>query len=255
MLNKIHTLKADNFIIDLEDAVPQEEKEQARSYVKEFLKGLISNKNIYVRINSYESHEFVNDINSIPLEDIQGLMISKCESLKEVEVISQLSDLPLIPQIESLTGYKNINEILSHAKVERLSFGSVDMSNDLKLRAKDQYNNPLLNEMRIQLSLASKLAGKRNPIDAPYIQIDDLQNLQLECEYARKTGYGGKLAIHPKQTETISSAFGYSEVEIEMAKEIVERYENTDEKTFSHNNIMVDKPVYLAMKDIMNANA
>lgn len=254
MLNKIHSLNADYFIIDLEDAVPQAEKYRARKEVKEFLEKPLSKENIYIRINSYESKEFMHDIETVPLEKIQGLIISKCESLKEVEAIGELSELPLIPLIESLPGYNNLKEILSHPNVERVFFGSVDMSNDLKIRTKDYYNNPLLNEMRVQISLMSKLSGKENPIDSPYIQIDDLQNLQLECEYARKTGFGGKQAIHPKQSDTISSVFGYNEDEIQLAKEIIVRYEETDEKTFSHRNVMVDKPVYLAMKEIVKAN-
>lgn len=255
MLNKMHSLNTDTFVIDLEDAVPHIEKRQARKYLKNFLEAPFSNKKIYIRINSYESKEFLEDIESIPPDGVRGLIISKCESLMEVETISRLTVLPLVPLIESLTGYKNLDEILSHPSVERVSFGSVDMSNDLNIRWKDYYNNPLLNEMRVQLSIASQLFGKKSPIDSPYTQIDNIQNLQLECEYARKAGFGGKLAIHPKQNEIISSIFGYSEEELQMAKEIVERYEETDEKTFSHKNIMVDKPVYLAMKHILITNS
>lgn len=255
MLSKIHSLNSNYFIIDLEDAVPQAEKEQAREFVREFLEKPCSKKNIYIRINSYESKEFLNDIETIPLEKIHGLIISKCESLEEVEAVAKLSDLPLIPLIESLVGYNNLTEILTHPNVERVAFGSVDMSNDIKIRTKDYFKNPLLNEMRLQISILSKLFHKQNPIDSPYIQIDDLQNLKLECEYARKAGFDGKLSIHPKQNEVISLAFGYDNEEIYLAKEIVERYEGSDEKTFSHRNIMVDKPVYLAMKNIILTNS
>lgn len=255
MLNKIHSLNPDHFIIDLEDAVPEEEKEVARKWIREFLKVPISDKNVYIRINSYESKEYIEDIQSLPAKGVKGLIMSKCESREEVEAISRLSDLPLIPQIETLAGYNNLEKTLSHPSVERVAFGSVDMANDIGVRAKDYFNNPLLNEMRIRISLASRSAGKKSPIDSPHIEIDDLHNLQLECEYARKAGFGGKLAIHPKQIETIYSVFGYSEEEIQLAKEIVERYEETDEKTFSHRNVMVDKPVYLAMKEIVISNS
>ena len=251
MLSKIRTLSSDCFIIDLEDAVPDIEKDLARKNVKGFLEEPLKQKEIYVRINSFESKEFKKDIEAIPSSAVKGLVLSKCEASEEVDEVSSLTNLKIIPLIESLAGYTNLEEILSHPNVERVAFGSIDMAHNLKIRSGDVNENPLLNEMRLQISLCSKIFGKQNPIDSPLIQIDDLQKLQSECEYARKIGFSGKLSIHPKQLEVIQTVFGYSNSEIQLAKEIVERYEGSKIKTFSHKSVMVDKPVYLAMKDIL----
>lgn len=87
---------------------------------------------------------------------------------------------------------------------------------------------------------------------APCIFIDKLDVLQQESEFAKKIGYYGKLAIHPKQLEIIANAFSLSEEEIKLAKEIVEIYEQNNYKTLSYKNIMIDRPVYLRMKKLLN---
>lgn len=52
MLAKIPSMNANAYIIDLEDSIPEEEKEEALMRVVNYLDGQSSVSNIIVRINS-----------------------------------------------------------------------------------------------------------------------------------------------------------------------------------------------------------
>ncbi|WP_268807864.1 HpcH/HpaI aldolase/citrate lyase family protein [Metasolibacillus fluoroglycofenilyticus] len=256
-LNKIHAqLEADYFIIDLEDAVPIAEKSATRKNVQDFMTNNPTSKKVYLRINSIDSNLYEDDLKNINMKLFKGVILSKCENATQVKIIEDLlktqSVTPcIIPLIETVNGYYNLQEILKEGSVERIAFGAIDMANEFDIAGDNLIDNPLLNEMRITMALLSKRFNKQAPLDAPCIFIDRLSVLQQESEFAKKIGYYGKLAIHPKQLETIANVFSYSEEEIKLANEIVEIYEHNNYKTISYKNIMIDTPVYLRMKKIL----
>ncbi|WPK12811.1 CoA ester lyase [Lysinibacillus louembei] len=250
-------LQADYFIIDLEDAVPLAEKSETRKNVQDFMTNHPTSKDIYLRINSIDSLLYEDDLNKISIELFKGIILSKCEDAKQVKIIENLlvkqSVAPnIIPLIETVQGYYHLQEILQETSVERIAFGAIDMANEFNISGENLINNPLLNDMRIQMALLSRRFNKQPPLDAPCIFIDKLDVLQQESEFAKKIGYYGKLAIHPKQLEIIANAFSLSEEELKLAKEIVEVYEQNNYKTISYKNIMIDTPVYLRMKKLLN---
>lgn len=252
-------LNPNYIIIDLEDAIPQHEKVNTRIQVNNFLMKYEKNTPLYIRINDVNSEFFAEDLSVIHFEKVEGIILPKCEDLEDVwrvqDILEKLSiQKPIIPLIETVKGYYNLERILEAEAVSRIAFGSVDLAMDLSILEEDILNNPLVQHIRLQISLLSKKHKKLPPIDSPCIYLDSEELLENETVNARKLGYNGKLAIHPKQIKCIQQVFEIQENELFLAKEIVETFEANNYKTIAFKNMMVDMPVYLKMKNLLSAS-
>lgn len=144
-----------NIILDLEDSVqdtlnPKNTpllKEEARRSIPIVIEELhkkeidISN-NIYIRINSLESGELEHDIqivkNVCNYVEYIGVFTPMIKNVKDLYTIkSLLSEIfykvKLIPIIETVNGYKNLQEILKNAielNIEYIHYGHYDYSLD-----------------------------------------------------------------------------------------------------------------------------
>lgn len=250
-------LNPNYIIIDLEDAIPRHEKIDTRLQVNEFLLKYEKDTPIYIRINDVNSEFFTEDLSVIDFGKVEGIILPKCEDLDDIErvqdILGKLSiQKPIIPLIETVKGYSNLETILEAESVPRVAFGAVDLAMDLSILEEDILNNPLVQHIRLQISLLSKLFNKLPPIDSPCIYLDNAELLEHEAVNARKLGYSAKLAIHPKQIKCIQQVFEIQENELTLAKEIVETFEANNYKTMAYKNMMVDMPVYLKMKNLLS---
>ena len=88
-IEKAKSLNADIICFDLEDSVPLNEKQAARDLVSEALeeKKDHGNRNVYVRINSYESGMSFQDLDAIVSDQIDGVVVPKVNNEKEVNYL------------------------------------------------------------------------------------------------------------------------------------------------------------------------
>ena len=142
-LEKAKSLPADIVCFDLEDSVPDKEKKKARVLIKNTLKQ--RNKyspDVFVRTNSPESGLVEADLKEIVQKGIDGVVIPKVNSAKELRKIEKtISSLEkkrkirgtrLMPSIESALGVVNCYEIASSSKrIDALVFGIFDLLNDM----------------------------------------------------------------------------------------------------------------------------
>lgn len=154
MLPKIISLNA-NIILDIEDSVQdtlnQENtpilKEEARQsipiLIDELLeKGIDIGKNIYIRINSFESGELEKDIeiikhicNKVDKIGVFVPMVKHIDDLYNIKeyLHNEFQNVKIVPIIETVEGYRNLQEILDNAKIvniEYIHYGHYDYSLD-----------------------------------------------------------------------------------------------------------------------------
>ncbi len=91
--------------------------------------------------------------------------------------------------------------------------------------------------------LASRVAGIVPPLDGVTPTLDDPDRLAADVDRARRLGFGGKLCIHPRQTEAVNRGFSPSEAEVAWARRIVEASEKAGVGAFRVDGKMVDRPV------------
>lgn len=265
MLLKINTLKADVFILDLEDAVSLNHKQFSRDLVKKHFRDI--QKPTILRINSMETHEHSLDMSLVAeiasFNSFQGIMLPKAINKKNIEkVVNHLFEIeketkiykkiPIIPLIESASGIRNAYEIAcADERITQLAFGGVDFIGDI-----DAQPTPCEQELlyaRSEIIISSRSAGLDKPIDTVYVNFKDTEGFSSNCSYVKKLGFGSKLLIHPSQVDTANQVFSPSKLEVEEAKKIMDNiHENGNIGTFQVNGKMVDKPVIEKAKRTLN---
>jgi citrate lyase subunit beta/citryl-CoA lyase len=208
---------ADAVVLDLEDAVAPDRKEAARRAIQtQCPTGLP----VIVRINAAASPHFQADLAALKELPLAAVMLAKAEHAADIAAVRARlgANMAVIPLIESARGIANLAAILASDGVWVAAFGALDCALDLGC----QPSWEALQLVRCELVLRSRLAGKLAPIDGVTTSLDDVALIEAEARRASDLGFGGKLAIHPKQVAAITRAFKPDEAAIAWANKVMQ---------------------------------
>ena len=210
-----HDSDVDALVIDIEDAVPAQEKRRARAATVEWL----ARRSAWVRVNDAASGHWAEDLAALrDSPGLLGVMLAKVESAAQVaETAAALeTDTRVVALIESARGIQSVFEIAGHPETFRLAFGTGDFRRDTGIA-----DDPLaLAYARSQLVIASAAAGIPGPIDGPALDDDALIEAAL---HARSMGMTGKLSLRLGQVGAINDALSPSPDEVEWARDLLAR--------------------------------
>lgn len=232
-------------IIDLEDAVAPADKDAARATLAGWLR---PEHAVIVRINSADTPWFADDLALCGAPGVAGVMVPKSERPETLAQVRAAGARGLLPLVESAAGIANLDALARAPGVWRLAFGSIDLQVDLGL--KDATEDELL-PLRLQLVLASRLAGIGAPVDGVSTAIDDADRLQQDVARARRLGFAGKLCIHPKQVALVQAGMAPSAAELDWARRVIDASAAAGGAALAVNGKMVDKPVLLRAQAIL----
>jgi len=228
---------ADVVILDLEDAVAPAGKAAARDAVHRWF---TEGGRGWLRLNGSDTDWHADDLALLGLPGVQGAMLPKAE---DPTVLAAVADLlggrPLVPLVETALGLWRAHELARTAGVWQLAFGSVDYQLDLGITG----DGDELLQARSQLVLASRVAGVLPPIDGVTVDLDDPQVLHADVARARRLGFGGKLAIHPRQIEAIHAGFGPTADELAWAQRVVDAAQGSAGDAVRLDGKLIDKPI------------
>jgi len=237
---------ADAVIIDLEDAVPPEAKAAARATLASWL---TPQHPVVVRINAPGTLWFAEDVALCALSGVDAVMVPKAERVADLQRIATVAvTRPILPLVETATGFENARALARAEGVQRLVFGSIDFQLDLGMKGADEE----LLSFRAQLVLISRLADLAPPADGVSVSIDDLTQLERETARARRLGYGAKLCIHPRQVETVNRGFTPTDEELAWARRVLEAAAQARGAAAALDGKMIDRPVILRAQSIVD---
>lgn len=235
---------ADAVIVDLEDAVPAPDKRAAR----EALASWVSPAHpVLVRVNSADSEWFRDDLALCGLPGVAGVVLPKAEQAADLAAIRAAGATKILPLIESALGLWNAPDLARAPGVERLVFGAIDFSVDLRIKE----GHEQLLYFRSQLVLVSRVAGIQAPVDGVTVAIDDIGPVREDTGLARSLGFGGKLCIHPKQVPIVNAGFAPTAAERDWAARVLEAAENANGAAVALDGKMVDRPVILIAQQML----
>ena len=239
-LEKSKSLTADIVCFDLEDSVPDKEKKKARVLIKNALKKRNQySASIFARTNSPDSGKIEADLKEIVQKGIDGIVIPKVNSAKELKKIEKtisslekkrkIKGIRLMPSIESALGVVNCYEIASASKrIDALVFGIFDLLNDMGIEYTK--GNPRgAKYSRYKVSVAAT-AARVAAIDGIWQDLKDKKGFTKDCQVGKSLGYSGKSVIHPDQIKTVHKIFHPSRPEIAWAKKVCSVYEKSTKK-------------------------
>ena len=229
-------------IVDLEDAVPPDQKDAARATVAAWLSAA---KPVVVRINAAETRWFRDDVALCRRAGVAAVMLAKAERTEDLAAVGD--HVPLIPLIESAAGFDRVRAIAAAPGVQHLAFGAIDFQLDLSMRA--GYDELVF--FRSQLVLASKLANLAASIDSPSAAIDAPEEVEGEAQRARRLGFGAKLCIHPKQIDAVNRSFSPNTADIEWAQRVLAGAQASQGAAVALDGRMIDTPVILRAQAVL----
>ena len=239
-LEKAKSLSADIVCFDLEDSVPDKEKKNARTLIKSALKKRNQySSSVFARTNSPDSNKIEADLKEIVQKGIDGIVIPKVNSAKEIKKIEKtisslekkrkIRGIRLIPSIESALGIINCYEIASASKrIDAIVFGIFDLLNDIGIEY-TKGNPPGAKYSRYKVPVAATAAGVY-AIDGIWQDIKDTSGLKKDCEVGKSLGYVGKSVIYPDQIKTVHKIFHPNKTEISWAKKVCNIYKKSTKK-------------------------
>jgi len=235
---------ADAVIIDLEDAVAPADKDAARAAVAAWLSPAHP---VLLRINGADTQWFSDDLALCGLPGITAVVLPKAEHADQVRAVAACAPgIAVLPLIESAQGFFNVQSVAQTQAVQRLIFGSIDFQLDMGIEGDDLE----LLYFRSQLVLQSRIAGIQAPVDGVTTAIDDVAQIQLETQRARRLGFRGKLCIHPRQVDIVNQCFMPSEESIAWAQKVLAAAHAAQGAAVALDGKMIDLPVIRKAQEI-----
>ena len=266
-LEKAKSLSADIVCFDLEDSVPDKEKKKARTLIKNALKKRNQySASVFARTNAPDSNKIEADLKEIVQKGIDGIIIPKVNSAKEIKKIEKIilsiekkrkiRGIRLIPSIESALGVINCYEIASSSKrIDALVFGIFDLLNDVGIEYTK--GNPLgAKYSRYKIPIAAAAAGVY-AIDGIWQDIKDTSGLKKDCKVGKSLGYVGKSVIYPDQIKTVHKIFHPNKTEIAWAKKVCNIYNKSSKKGKGATVVdgkMIDEVHYKQAKALLDVS-
>ena len=268
MLEKASGIEADALFPDLEDAVPPDEKSEARDTVERMLPALAAGgAPVIPRVNAVSTGLAEEDVRAVMGPHISAISIGKVDTAADVlefEAVMVAAEsaagLPagsvgILPWIETARAVIAAFEICSATpRVRWVAFGADDLTRDLGVprpheadpgESTGSVEEPVLAYPRAAIALAARAAGVQ-ALDTPYVAFRDHVGLRAEAARARRLGFTGKFAIHPAQVPVIAEAFAPDAAEIAQARRVLKAWEEAAAEgrgVISVDGRMVDAPV------------
>jgi len=249
---------ADALILDLEDSVAASNRPLARRQAREFLEAHGPDRvRRYVRINPLGSGLPLDDLAATVAGRPDGILLPKCvpndvrtldhylsafEAAAEapigaIRIIAIATETP--QAVFALGGYAGVSP-----RLEAITWGAEDLSACLGGNNKTiegEYDGPY--RLARSLCLLAAAAAGVPAIDTIYTDFKDEAGLKGECLAARRSGFAGKMAIHPAQLAAINDAFSVSAAERDWAERVIAAFAaNPDAGTLALDGKMIDKP-------------
>jgi len=218
-ITKAQNLDCDLAILDLEDAVKDEDKAMARDAAIAALIEAWKAELVAVRINGVGTPHHSADIDVLGPVAPALVVLPKVEEPSEAEQVAKAVGAPVLAMIETPKGVYAAREIAAAEGVVGIIMGTNDLAAALRLPP-DAGRAGLI--LCLQAAVLAVRAAGKVIFDGVYNRLDDEEGFKAECREGRALGFDGKTLIHPTQIGPCNQLFGPSEAEIEDAIALIE---------------------------------
>ncbi len=242
--------RADIVVLDLEDAVAPDRKDQARHAVATLIAdGVYDHQRTVLRANGAAAPGHDGDAHLIAQSGIGMVMLAKTERVADLEA---LPGTRIVALLETPLGVENAGEIARADPVVALMWGADDLVAGLggtASRRPDGSYRDVARFARSRSLVAAKAHGKA-ALDAVFMDLADEDGLRAECEDAVAVGFDAKVAVHPKQIPVIRTAFTPPPEQIAWARRLLAQAGH-DRGVMAFEGRMVDGPIYAQAERIL----
>ena len=234
-IEKARSLPADAIILDLEDSVASEAKENARRQVTQAVsQGGFGPREVVVRINGLDTQWWLDDLDAVARARPDAVLVPKVSAPATLEdVAERLVDISADHKIriwammETPLAVLNARDIAAAARdaetrLTAFVMGTNDLAKETRARIAPGRASML---PWLMTCVAAARAFGVDILDGVFNDLGDTAGFARECGEARDMGFDGKTLIHPSQIEPCNAAFSPSMEEVAQAKRIIAAFD------------------------------
>jgi citrate lyase subunit beta/citryl-CoA lyase len=262
---------ADVLLIDLEDSVALDAKDEARRITAAFLseRGKDAERpRLFVRVNGLTTGLIDADLDGVMRSAPDGIVLPKTVggadvahlgaklAVREAEFgLEDGATRILAIATENAAGVFALGTFAgSSHRLMGLTWGGEDLSADLGAEANRAEDGVYTDPYRLarSLTLLGAAAAGVDAIDSVFTNFRDMAGLEAECRAARRDGFVAKMAIHPAQVSVINEAFTPSPEAVERAQAVIEAFKaHPGAGVVGVNGEMLDRPHLLRAERLL----
>ncbi len=270
MLGKALATAADALVLDLEDAVTPERKDDARAVIAAWLGDVdFGRQERVVRINPVDSPWFRADVEATMANPPDAYLVPKVFGPGDVVLVDRIvtelerqhghepgSVKLIVLATETPSATLVIEQLTCVARLDALTWGAEDLAAAIGARRNRDANGrflPVFEHARTMTMLTAAAAGIQ-PFDTAFVDVTDPDGLRTECDDSAAMGFTGKFSIHPSQIDIINEAFTPSADEVEACRELLadlEVHRAEGRMAFRFRGRMVDAPHFAQARRIL----
>lgn len=233
---------ADGICLDLEDAVSEPRKDEARNLVRERLRAggasVSSGKTLIVRVNAMDTPHFEQDVMAVVQPGVHLINLPKPESADHVRAAVAAIEraeqangvdqpLGLLLNIETPAALRIAAALAAaDARVVGLQLGLGDLFEPLGIARREP---AAIQQAMFATRIAAGEAGVY-AYDSAFADIRDADGFRAEALLSRRMGFLGKTCIHPSQVAIANEVFRPTDEEIAHAVKVIEATREADAK-------------------------
>jgi citrate lyase subunit beta/citryl-CoA lyase len=238
---------ADVVILDLEDGVAPERREQARHHVRA---ADLEPATTIVRVNAVTSAEHDSDMAMLKDSAFRMVMLAKTAGADEVR---SLEGFGVFALCETPAGVMAADAIAECSNTVGLMWGAEDLVAALGGYSSRHDNGSYRDVARYARARILVAAGAHHlcALDTVYLNIENLDGQRDQALDAAAMGFSASACVHPSQAAIVSEAYRPTSAQIAWAQTILEASKDRG-GVFRVGDLMVDGPVMTQARQIMN---
>lgn len=248
----------DSIMLDLEDAVAENQKDAARYSLYHALQEIdYRGVERVVRINGLDTPHWKEDIRVCVAGGADTIRIAKTECAQDVRTVEEHvlaaerefgrpeGSTLLMAALESCRGVLNALEICeSSDRLIGVALSGGDYTKDLQTVITG--TGVELMGARQHMIMAARAAGVQC-FDTVFTNLDDMEGFAKETEMIKRMGFDGKSLVNPRQIAVVHKIFIPTEKEIIFAEKVVREIDDKKAKgigVFTVDGKMIDIAFY-----------
>lgn len=258
LLKDPYIYKPDSMILDLEDAVAENQKDAARLSLFHALREIdYHGVERVVRINGLDTNLWKEDIMAAVAGGCDAIRIPKTERPEDVRQVEEVIELAetrfsrpngsvlIMAALESARGVMKALDICeSSERMLGVALSGGDYTKDLQTHITG--TGLELMGARQNMLIAAR-AAKVQCFDTVYTNLDDMEGFRKDVETIHLMGFDGKSIVNPRQIQIVHDIFTPSEKDIIFAEKVVKEIDDKKEKgigVFTVDGKMIDIAFY-----------
>lgn len=250
--------KPDSIMLDLEDAVAENQKDAARFSLFHALKSIdYHGIEVVVRINGLTTPYWKEDIRCAVAGGCDAIRLPKTESARDVKRVERKiaeaerefgrpeGSVLMMAALESAKGIMNAHQICEASeRLFGIALSGGDYTKDLQTRITG--TGIELMGARQNMIIAARAAGVQC-FDTVYTNLDDMEGFRKDVETIHLMGFDGKSIINPRQIQIVNEVFTPGRKEIDFAEKVVKEIETKKAQgigVFTVDGKMIDIAFY-----------